>query len=97
MPDSYADVEARITEAIDSISTTENANLTQVAKDFTVPYSRLLRRFNGTPSKLGLASANRKLSTSEEEALCRYINRLDKLGSCVQLAALRNATNLILS
>ncbi len=49
------------------------------------------------PSKLGNISATRKLSEPEEVALCWYIDGLDKLGMCVRPAALRNATNLIIS
>ena len=38
MSDSYAEVQARITEAIDSISDDENVTLSTLAKDFDVLY-----------------------------------------------------------
>ena len=60
MPDLYAEVEARITEAIDSISDDENVTLSTLAKDYDVPYryQRLQRHFNRTPSKLATAAIN---------------------------------------
>ena len=58
MSNSYEEAEARITEAIDSISDDQNVTFTTLAKDFDVPYQRLLARFNGVPSRLGSAAAN---------------------------------------
>lgn len=59
MPESYAEVEARITEAIDSIPTDETVNLSTIAKDFEVPYQRLCRHFRGARKKRALAKEAR--------------------------------------
>ena len=68
MSDLYVEVEARITEAIDSISDEENVTLTALAKDFEVPYQRLQSRFNGVPSRLGALAKEARNAAATAQA-----------------------------
>jgi hypothetical protein len=47
-------------------------------------YNRLYRRFHGTPSKSDRVPGNRRFLDAEEKAICRYLDRLDKLGLLAQ-------------
>ena len=97
MAESYAEVEARISEAIESIPTREKFTISKLADEFKVPESQLRRRLKGVPSKMQQVPVNRKLSVAEETALCEHLNRLDKLGLPVRPKMLESAANLILS
>ena len=75
----YEEVEACIQEAIAFISHRENPiSIAEVAEKFDVPRRQLHNRLNGVPSRIG--HVNRKLSEAEEDAVCGYVERLDKLG-----------------
>jgi hypothetical protein len=50
------------------------------ARKSDVPYQRLQGRFYGTPAKFDLIPGNRRFSEIEEKAICRHLDRLDKLG-----------------
>jgi hypothetical protein len=66
------------------------------ARQHDVPYNRLYRRFHGTPLKFDLVSGNRRFSDVEGKAICRYLDRLDKLGLPAQRELLRGAADYIL-
>ena len=94
----YEEVEACIKEAIAFISNRENTiSIPEVAEKFDVPLRRLRNRLNGVPSKIGHVGTNRKLSEAEEDALCGYVDRLDKLGLPIRPRMLESTANIILS
>jgi len=93
----YSEVEKRIQQAVDEMRALES---TPVIKDFArnydVPYQRLYRRFHGTPAKSNLVPGNRRFLDVEEKAICRYLDRLGKLGLPAQCELLRGAADNIL-
>jgi hypothetical protein len=66
------------------------------ARKYDVPYQRLHGRFYGTPAKSDLIPGNRRFLDIEEKAICRYLDRLDKLGLPAQRELLRGAADYIL-
>ena len=51
MPDSYAVVQLRIQEALESIAPGTKPVITRLAAEFNVPYDQLLNRYNGIKPK----------------------------------------------
>lgn len=96
MPKTYAEVEARIQEALGAISRRDKWTYAAVAREFNIPAERLRNRHNGVPSRMELIPPNRKLSEAQEAAVCEYLNRLDQIGTAVRLSMLRNCADLIL-
>ncbi|OJD09870.1 hypothetical protein ACJ73_10043 [Blastomyces percursus] len=47
MTSTYISIENKITEALDSIADIEKPNIKALARDYNLPYSRLLNRYNG--------------------------------------------------
>jgi hypothetical protein len=77
MPKSYKDIELSIENTLVAMAREENPNIRHFAREFGVPYSRLLNRHKGRDSRSNRVPTNRLLSEAEESALCRYIEILD--------------------
>ena len=58
--------------------------VTQVAKQFGVPRNRLRFRLKGGKPKTELKPVNKKLYEPEEQAICKYIDHLDKINLAVR-------------
>ena len=58
---------------------------------------RLYHRWHGRPAKTDLPGPNRRLSNEEEHTLCRYLDRLDRMGLPAQRELLRGAADSILA
>ena len=71
-------------------------NLSAAVLQFNVPHSCLHHRFHGRPAKSDLSGHNQHFSSSEEAALCRYLDQLDCLGLPAQQELLRGAADHIL-
>lgn len=50
MPETYAEVEERISQAITAINERENVSRNKIAQEFRVPIQRLRSLLNGHPS-----------------------------------------------
>jgi len=97
MSNTYSEVEKRIQQAVDEMRALESAPvIADFARQYDVPYNRLYGRFHGTPAKSDLVPGNRRLLDVEEKAICRYLDRLDKLGLPAQRELLRGAADFIL-
>jgi len=97
MSDTYSEAEKRIKQALDEMRALESAPvIADFARQYDVPYDRLYRRFHGTPSKSDRVPGNRRFLDVEEKAICRYLDRLDKLGLPAQRELLRGAADNIL-
>jgi hypothetical protein len=97
MSDTYSETEKRIKRALDEMRALESAPvIADFARQYDVPYNRLYRRFHGTPSKSDRVSGNRRFLDVEEKAICRYLDRLDKLSLPAQRELLRGAADNIL-
>ena len=80
MPDTYHDIEDRISEAIQSLDNQRKPNIAKTARDFRVPRSRLRNRWNGRQPKSQVVAHNRTLSEAQELAICQYLDHLDRGG-----------------
>ena len=80
MPDTYHDIEARILEAIQSLSRQGKPNIAKTAEEFRVPPSRLRNRWNGRRLKTKVVAHNRSLSEARKLAICQYLDHLDRGG-----------------
>ena len=89
-------IEARIQDAINYLSQNPGAKVAQVAKQFGVPRNRLRFRLKGGKPKTELKPVNKKLSESEEQAICNYIDRLDRINFAVRAEFVTDAANYIL-
>ena len=89
-------VELRVNEALEYLGMHPDAKPTTVARQFAIPRARLLRRLDGIPPRAGIPATNTKLSKPEESALCRYIDRLDRINLPTRKAFIRDTANLIL-
>ena len=93
---SWKNMESRIQEAVNHIRRFPDAKIATVAKEFGVPRNRLRYRLEGQSPKNGQPAANTKLSRAEESALCRYIDRLDRINLAVRPEFVTDAANYIL-
>ena len=80
MPDTYHDIEDRISEAVKALDSQGKPNVAKTARDFRVPPSRLRNRWNGRRSKSQVVAHNRTLSEAQELAICQYLDHLDRGG-----------------
>ncbi len=74
MPESYASIEVRLQGALNTLYTQTLPNVLQIAREFDVPYQRLLARYHGVQSKQDRPALGRKLTDVEELAICQYLN-----------------------
>jgi hypothetical protein len=89
-------MESRIQEALRYIDDFPDAKTGTVAREFGIPYGRLRYRREGRPPKAGQPAANTKLTEPEEKAICRYIDRLDRINLAVRAEFVTDAANTIL-
>ena len=97
MAESYHNIENRIKDALSALERDNMPNLSVAAQQFNVPRSHLHHRFHGWPAKSDLSGHNRHFSSSEEAALCCYLDWLDRLGLPAQRELLRGAADHILA
>jgi hypothetical protein len=96
MSDSYKDIEEQISIALQAIETSEAPNISAAARQFNIPRQRLYHCFHGRPAKTNLPGFNRRFNNEEERALCRYLDRLDRMGLPAQRELLCAAADSIL-
>ncbi|KAJ5773060.1 transcriptional regulator family: Centromere protein B DNA-binding region [Penicillium paradoxum] len=96
MPNTNAEIEAQISKAIASLSDQSKPNISKTAREFAVPESRLRRRWKGGKSLFQRQPNGRKLSFTQEAALCRFIDSFDQADAPVTRAQITDAANSIL-
>ncbi len=96
MAETYQDVEDRIERACDAYNSEDNPKISIVAQTFNVPYHRLRARLKGRIARNQQPILGQKLSITQENALCQYIDRLDAVGVGLRRSLLTNAANAIL-
>ncbi|XP_044717871.1 tc5 transposase DNA-binding domain-containing protein [Hirsutella rhossiliensis] len=89
-------LEARVQKAKKYLDQNPTAKVTTVARQFEVPRGRLRSRLDGRTSLTDRQPTNTKLSKPEEDALCRYIDRLDAVNLAVRREFIVDAANRIL-
>lgn len=86
MPETYAEVEERIRQAIVAIDACKNISWNKIAQEFCVPIQRLRSRLNGHPPASTVRGVHgRKLAPNQEKALHGYFIQLDKTGMPARL------------
>lgn len=97
MPETYAEVEERISQAITAINKRENVSRNKIAQEFRVPIQRLRSRLNGHPPASTIRGVHRrKLVPDQEKALHDYFIQLDKSGMPTRLHMIEQAANSLL-
>jgi site-specific DNA-cytosine methylase len=96
IPKMVRSIEARIQDAMDHLSQNPGAKVVQVARQFGVPRNRLRFRLKGGKPKTELKPVNKKLAEPEEQAICNYIDRLDKINLAVRPEFVTDAANYVL-
>jgi hypothetical protein len=69
MPESYAEIEAHVEQALYTHRACESPNVAAVAREFQVPATRLRARWNGRSSKQNLSGPNKILTDDQELVL----------------------------
>ncbi|PVH90566.1 hypothetical protein DM02DRAFT_636728, partial [Periconia macrospinosa] len=96
MPKNNNDIESRIQRALASLPEGEKPNFKALAKEYRVPYQRLLARSKGRASLFDRPSHSLKLTTTQNNALKDYLRQLDDLGIAPQIQQVVQAVNTIL-
>ena len=96
MPESYETIERRLLDAVASLNTQNPPLIAKTARDFNVPYQRLLGRYHGRQSKQERPAVGRKLNNDEELAVYLYLDHLDKIGTSARYRMLAHCANSIL-
>ena len=89
-------MEGKIQEALRYIEEFPRAKIAKVAREFGVPRGRLRSRLEGHSSLSDRLPTHAKLTVPEEKALCRYIDRLDRINLSVRPEFVTDAANTIL-
>lgn len=69
MQNSPESIEIRISEALAAYKRVENTSLAALARQYDVPYRRLLGRHRGASSKIGNSNSTRALTKAQEDVL----------------------------
>lgn len=77
MPKKFDKIENRIWEALRAYHDRGKPKIMNLAREFDVPYYRLLRRVRGRNSRLARTGTNNCLDRAQEQALISWIGVLD--------------------
>jgi hypothetical protein len=90
-------LEVRIQEALKALDIDPKRSIRSVAMEFKVPRTTLAYRRQGRlPRTTAHSQKTTKLSSAQEIALCRYIDRLDRINLSVRKELVRAAANQML-
>ena len=89
-------MDARLQEALGYMEAIPTASVSVVANDYDIPRTLLRSRLEGHMPMKGQLPHNLKLSPAEEQALCRYIDRLDSVNLAARPGFVREAANWLL-
>jgi DDE superfamily endonuclease len=96
MVSSYSEQEDRIKKACSTYHKNPSRKITELAKEFDVPYHALRNRLNGKPSRIDVGGKNKKLSEHQELAIIRFVKVLEGFGIEPRPRFLRGIANRIL-
>ena len=91
-----AAIEQNIQKAIKYVQKNPDAKISHMARDFAVSRHRLTARLRGRASLFQRPPSHTLLSKAEEVAICRYIDRLDRVSLSVRKEFVRDAANYII-
>lgn len=96
MTPTYMQIGEHIQNAITYHLPHPKVTIAQIARDFEVPYQRLVARIKGRIGRHRREHINTRLTASQEAALCSYVERLDDRNLAAQREQIRGAANSIL-
>ena len=97
MVESTHEIEIRIQNAINAYQHDRNQKVTKIAREFQVPYQRLLRRLHRIPSKLDHQPVNKTLDEHQEKALKDWVIHLDDTHYAPTVKQIEGCANSILA
>lgn len=97
MPTDYDTIEDQIQNAVNTFKHDKSRKKKELARQFNVPYHRLLNRLNGRPSKLHNRNKEHTLNKQQEDAVKQWLDQLDKAGQAPTAERLENCANSILN
>ena len=74
----------------------DKPNISQLARQFGVPYERLRSRVKGRKSLFQRTPTSRRLNGTQEAALCRYLDHRDTIGKPLKQSEVRDVATKIL-
>jgi hypothetical protein len=92
-----AQIEGRITLALQAFQHAQFSSLRAAARAYEVPHVTLTRRSKGTPSRSILTSANLRLTQTEETTLVQWILSIDTRGIPPTQALVHEMATLLLT
>lgn len=96
MPDDAKSIEIRIQNAIDTLQRDKSRKISDLAKEFAIPYHRLYSRLNGKKTRVQNCWASRALTKPQEEAVKQWLDQLDKAGQAPNAERIQICANSIL-
>ena len=96
MSDSKPDYETRLSDAVEFYRQNPGTKYAPVARKFEVSRDTLRRRVNGGRPAKGRPATFSNLSKAEEEALCDYVDRMNKTQNPISKKDVTDAANSIL-
>jgi hypothetical protein len=97
MSENSSEIEDRISDAIQAYNDRDNPKIAQLAREFRVPYQRLLGRVRGRVSRLARSGPNKVLDKSQEQALVNWLALLDNANASLTAQEIEATANEILS
>jgi hypothetical protein len=97
MPITNLDIEERVIEACEWLTTQKKPYYSKAARKYGVHKDRIRRRFLGKAlDSSNIGGHNRRLNDDEDRALCAYIDLADEIGLPIREKTLVVAANSIL-
>jgi DDE superfamily endonuclease/Tc5 transposase-like DNA-binding protein len=97
MPKNNREIDSMVDKALDALSKQKKPNIRKTAREFAVPEGRLRRRWKGGKTLFQRPPTNRKLDSTQEGALCEYLDYLDSVGIPLKRASVGATANSILA
>ena len=88
--------EQLIDRHIELISADPPVTLAGYAREHGLPYERLRNRLKGRPSLLGRRPNGRRLDDAQEIALCRWLDRCDRIGLSARFNQVESTANFLI-
>ncbi|OAQ57582.1 DDE superfamily endonuclease [Pochonia chlamydosporia 170] len=90
-------MESKIEEALKYLEDFPESKISTVAREYGVPRGRLRSRLDGRGPKIGRPPPHSRLTGPEEKAICRYIDRLDRINLAVRVEFVVDAAEAIIN
>ena len=92
----YKDYEKRINEALCAWRHDGTRSIRSIAQEFAVDRKTFGRRLRGEASESTRSAINKRLTAEQEQAICDYIERLDRIDLSAKLSTIGGAANFLL-